>query len=107
VQLADKRHQQQKTAIPGHGLDSRLRTLPFCLKPLAMLSSRKNFSLELEKLYKGVQPDAVWLPKVIHIDHALSDKEFDVAAQGETNGQKIVAQGHVSRQADGKYNHPE
>jgi hypothetical protein len=48
-----------------------------------------------------VQPDAAWLPKVIHIDHALSDKEFNVAAQGETNGQKIVVQGHVSRQEDG------
>jgi hypothetical protein len=64
----------------------------------------KNFSMELEKLYKGVQPDAAWLPKVIHIDHVLSDKEFDVAGQGETNGQKVVVRGHVSRQVDGRYN---
>jgi hypothetical protein len=72
----------------------------FCDNPYVQ---EKKFSMEFEKLYKGVQPDAAWLPKVIHIDHALSDKEFDVAAQGETNGQKVVAQGHVSRQADGKY----
>ena len=61
----------------------------------------KNFSMELERLYKGVPPDQAWLPKVIHIDHVLSDKEFDVAGQGETNGHKIVVQAHVRRQEDG------
>jgi len=57
--------------------------------------------MELEKLYKGVPPDGAWLPKVIHIDHVLSDKEFDVVGHADANGQKIVVQGHVSRQEDG------
>jgi len=40
---------------------------------------------------------------VIHIEHPLSDKDFDLAEQGDANGQNIVAQGHVSRQADGRF----
>jgi hypothetical protein len=64
---------------------------------------KKNFSMGLEKLYNGVPPDETWLPKVIHIDHVLSDKEFDVAGQVDANGQKVVVQGHVSRQADGGF----
>ena len=62
----------------------------------------KNFSMELEQLYKGVPPDQAWLPKVIHIEHLLQGKDFDVAEQADANGQKVVVQGHVSRQADGR-----
>jgi hypothetical protein len=36
-------------------------------------------------------------------EHALSEKDFDIAEQGDANGQKVVVQAHVSRQADGKY----
>src|SRR5271165_4853710 len=60
----------------------------------------KSFWLWLESLKKGEEPGAAWIPKVIHTEHA-SEKDFDVAEQGDANGQKIVLQGHVSRQADG------
>jgi len=63
----------------------------------------KAFWLWLETLKKAEEPDAGGVPKVIHIEHPLSDKDFDVAAQADANGQKVVVQGHVSRQADGKF----
>ena len=40
---------------------------------------------------------------MIHIEHPLSDKDFDLAGQADANGQKIVVRGHVSRQTDGKF----
>ena len=63
----------------------------------------KAFWLWLETLKKAEEPDAGGVPKVIHIEHPLSDKDFDVAAQADANGQKVVVQGHVSRQADGRF----
>ena len=63
----------------------------------------KAFWLWLETLKKAEEPDAGGVPKVIHIEHPLSDKDFDIAGQGDANGEKVVAQGHVSRQADGKF----
>jgi hypothetical protein len=62
----------------------------------------KAFWLWIEKLQNGEEPGAGWFPKVIHIEHGLSDKDFDIAGEGDADGQKIVVQGHVSRQADGK-----
>jgi hypothetical protein len=50
---------------------------------------------------KGQEPDRVWLPKVIHIDHVLPEKDFDIGEQTDADGQKVVVQGHVARQADG------
>jgi hypothetical protein len=38
---------------------------------------------------------------VIHTEHALSQKDFDLAEQGDANGQKVVVNGHVGREADG------
>jgi hypothetical protein len=66
-------------------------------------TQEKEFWLWLETLKKAEEPDAGGVPKVIHIEHALSEKDFDIAEQGDANGQKIVAQGHVSRQADGRF----
>jgi|SRR5271165_189682 len=63
----------------------------------------KGFWLWLESLKKGEEPGGAWLPKVIHTEHALSEKDFDLAEQGDANGQKVVLQGHVSRQADGGF----
>jgi hypothetical protein len=40
---------------------------------------------------------------VIHIEHPLSENEFDIAGQADANGQKVVVQGHVSRQVDGNF----
>ena len=67
------------------------------------VTQEKAFSLWLERLKKSEEPYAGGVPKVIHIEHPLSDKDFDLAAQAEANGQKVVVQGHVGRQADGKY----
>ena len=64
-------------------------------------TQEKDFWLSLEKLKKGEEPGGTWIPKVIHTEHALSEKDFDLAEQGDANGQKIVLQSHVSRQADG------
>jgi hypothetical protein len=66
-------------------------------------TQEKGFWLWLETLKKTEEPGGAWLPKVIHIEHPLSDKDFDLAEQGDANGQNIVAQGHVSRQADGRF----
>ena len=63
----------------------------------------KEFWLWLETLKKTEEPDAGGVPKVIHIEHALSEKDFDIAEQADANGQKVVVKGHVSRQADGKF----
>ena len=59
----------------------------------------KEFWFGLEALKKTDEPG--WLPKVIHIERVLSENDFDIAGQGDANGQKVVLQGHVSRQADG------
>jgi hypothetical protein len=67
------------------------------------VTQEKEFWLWLETLKKAEEPDAGGVPKVIHIEHALSDKDFDIAEQADANGQKVVVQGHVSRQADGKF----
>ena len=67
------------------------------------VTQEKAFSLWLETLKKSEEPGAGGVPKVIHIEHPLSDKDFDLAAQADANGQKVVVQGHVGRQADGKY----
>ena len=64
-------------------------------------TQEKGFWLWLDSLEKGREPSDAWLPKVIHTEHALSEKDFDLAEQGDANGQKVVVQGHVSRQADG------
>jgi len=66
-------------------------------------TQEKGFWLWLESLEKGEEPGGAWLPKVIHIEHLLQGKDFDVAEQADANGQKVVVQGHASRQADGKY----
>jgi len=63
----------------------------------------KSFWLWLETLKKTEEPDAGGVPRVIHIEHPLSDKDFDIVGQGDANGEKVVVQGHVSRQADGKF----
>jgi hypothetical protein len=63
----------------------------------------KAFWLWLETLTKTEEPDAGGVPRVIHIEHPLSDKDFDIVGQGDANGEKVVVQGHVSRQADGKF----
>jgi hypothetical protein len=63
----------------------------------------KEFDSEFERLNEGKEPMGAWLPKVIHIEHLLWDKDFDLNEQADANGQKVVVQGHVSRQADGKY----
>ena len=63
----------------------------------------KGFWLGFERLRKGHEPNGAWLPKVIHIEHPLSDKDFDILGEGDANGEKVVVQGHVSRQADGKF----
>ena len=62
----------------------------------------KEFWFWLESLKKGEEAGGAWLPKVIHIEHALSEKDFDIAEQGDANGHKVVVQGHVSRQVDDK-----
>ena len=63
----------------------------------------KEFWLWLESLKKGEEAGAAaWLPKVIHIEPALSEKDFDIAEQGDANGHKVVVKGHVSRQVDDK-----
>ena len=67
------------------------------------VTQEKEFWFGLEIVKKGQEPDRVWLPKVIHIDHVLPEKDFDLAEQGDANGQKVVVQGHVSRQEDGKF----
>jgi hypothetical protein len=64
-------------------------------------TQEKAFWLWLESLKKSEEAGGTWLPKVIHIEHALSDKDFDVANQADANGQKVVVQGHVGRQANG------
>ena len=63
--------------------------------------SENEFGFGISSLKKGQEPDGAWLPKVIHIERALSEKDFDIAEQGDANGQKVVVQGHISRQADG------
>ena len=63
----------------------------------------KAFWLWLETLKKTEEPDAGGVPRVIHIEHPSSDKDFDIVGQGDANGEKVVLQGHVSRQADGKF----
>jgi hypothetical protein len=63
-----------------------------------------GFRSGLERLNEGKESTGDWLPKVIHIEHLLPDKDFDVAEQADANGQKVVVQGHVSRQADGNFN---
>ena len=63
----------------------------------------KAFWLWLETLKKTEEPDAGGVPRVIHIEHPLSDKDFDLNEQADANGQKVVVQRHVSRQADGKF----
>ena len=63
----------------------------------------KAFSLWLERLKKSEEPYAGGVPKLIHIEHPLSEKDFDLAAEADANGQKVVVQGHVGRQEDGKY----
>jgi hypothetical protein len=62
----------------------------------------REFYSDLERLQEGKEPTGAWLPKVIHIEHPLSDKDFDLAGQADANGQIVVVQGHVSRQADGR-----
>ena len=62
-----------------------------------------GFWLWLESLKKGEEAGGAWLPKVIHIEHALSEKDFDIAEQGDANGHKVVVKGHVSRQVDDKF----
>jgi hypothetical protein len=66
-------------------------------------TQEKGFWLWLGRLQKGEEPGGAWLPKVIHVEHPLSEKDFDIAGQGDANGEKVVAQGHVSREADGKF----
>jgi hypothetical protein len=65
------------------------------------VTQEKEFWFGLESVKKGQEPDRVWLPKVIHIDHVLPEKDFDFGGQTDADGQKVVVQGHVSRQADG------
>ena len=62
-------------------------------------TQEKAFWLWLETVKKTEDPGG--LPKVIHLERVLSEKEFDIAEQGEVNGEKVVVQGHVSRQVDG------
>ena len=62
-------------------------------------TQEKAFWLWLETLNKTEEPGG--LPKVIHIERVLSENDFDIAGQSEANGQKVVVQGHVSRQVDG------
>jgi len=64
-------------------------------------TQEKAFWLWLETLNKTEERGG--LPKVIHIERVLSENDFDIAGQGEANGQKVVVQGHVSRQVDGKF----
>ena len=63
----------------------------------------KEFDSEFERLNEGKEPTGAWVPKVIHIEHLLWDKDFDLNEQADANGQKVVLQGHVSRQADGRF----
>jgi len=67
------------------------------------VTQEKEFWLWLETLKKTEEPDAGGVPRVIHIEHPLSEKDFDLNEQADANGQKVVVQGHVSRQADGKF----
>ena len=60
-------------------------------------TQEKAFWLWLETLKKTEEPDAGGVSRVIHIEHPLSEKDFDIAGQGDANGEKVVAQGHVSR----------
>ena len=62
-------------------------------------TQEKAFWLWLETVKKTEDPGG--LPKVIHLERVLSEKDFDIAEQGEVNGEKVVVQGHVSRQVDG------
>jgi hypothetical protein len=62
------------------------------------VTQEKEFWFGLEALKKTEEPG--WLPKVIHIERVLSENDFDIAGQGDANGQKVVLQGHVTRQAD-------
>lgn len=61
----------------------------------------KAFWLWLESLNKT--EEGSMLPKVIHIEHALLGGDFEIAEQGNANGVKVVVQGHVSAQGDGKF----
>jgi hypothetical protein len=47
----------------------------------------------LESLKKGEEAGGAWLTKVIHIEHGLSNKNFDIAQQGNANGQNVIVQG--------------
>jgi hypothetical protein len=58
-----------------------------------------GFWLWLEALKKTEEPGG--LPKVIHIERVLSENDCDFAGEANANGEKVVAQGHVIRQADG------
>jgi hypothetical protein len=51
-------------------------------------TQEKGFWLWLENLKKREEPSGAWLPKVIHIEHPLSDKDFDISGQGDANGEK-------------------
>jgi hypothetical protein len=64
-------------------------------------TQEKEFWLWLEALKKTEEPGG--LPKVIHTERVLSESEndFDFAGEANANGEKVVAQGHVTRQADG------
>jgi len=62
-----------------------------------------SFHTEFERLQHGKEPTGAWLSKVIHIEHLLWDKDFDLNEQADANGQKVVVQGHVSREADGRF----
>jgi hypothetical protein len=62
-------------------------------------TQEKGFWLWLEALKKTEEPGG--LPKVIHIERVLSENDFDFAGEANANGEKVVAQGHVTRQADG------
>ena len=64
-------------------------------------TQEKAFWLWLETLNKTEEPGG--LPKVIHIECVLSENDVDFAGEGDANGQKVVVQGHVSRQVDGKF----
>jgi hypothetical protein len=66
-------------------------------------TQEKAFWLWLQTLKKTEEPDAAFVPRVIHIEHLLSEKDFDITGHGDANGEKVVAQGHVSREADGMF----
>ena len=73
-------------------------------------TQEKAFWLWLESLKKSDEPSGVWIPKVIHIEHALAKKDFDMAEQafasaspGSFPKYNVILKGHVSRQEKGKF----